>query len=173
MRGNDELPLWVTVKEVNKDVFVWRPAAACYKYLIILLEGFYQRQLLGLLIDTDNPVKTCVACYLYIIDMKLSQQLTACFVLNEEACKALQYISLLMAIPLEEYLVFAENAADAIYRHATALQNMKIVPPELIFDKKCHLRMHHVQKASGIAMCIKRKITDNVGTLIVLSYLIT
>ena len=87
-------------------------------------------------------------------------------------CKAVQHATILTAIPLEEHLIGTEDARHAIDRHATMLQDMQVIIPELILDKESHHRSHRAQETTRIGDGVQRQIANNVGTLIILAHFI-
>jgi hypothetical protein len=86
--------------------------------------------------------------------------------------EAVQYATILSAIPLEEHLVRTEDARYTINRHIPVLQDMQVVIPELILDEESHHRTYSPQETPGVGDGIQRQITDDIGSLVVLSHLI-
>ena len=172
MRGNDEFPFGMPVEETDEDVLVGRPTAASHKHLVLLTESLDKRQMLGLLLDLQHTVKTGVARDVHIGDAQLRQQLAAGFILHEETSETPEHITVTAAIPAEEHLVGAEDAAHAIHWHSAAFQDVQIVPPELIFDEEGPAGMHQVEKPAGIAPSVEGQIANDVCPLIVFPHLI-
>ena len=86
--------------------------------------------------------------------------------------EALQYVSVLAAIPLEENLILAEDATHAVHRDIAVFQNVQVVVPKLILDEEGHFGAYDAQKSTRIGDGVEGKIADDVGTFIVLAYLI-
>ena len=53
------------------------------------------------------------------------------------------------------------------------VENVEVVIPELILYEESYLRLYEFQEPAGIGDSIDRQVADNVGTLIVLSHLIS
>lgn len=50
---------------------------------------------------------------------------------------------------------------------------MEIVVPELVFDEERHDRTHGAKEAACVYHCVDGQVGDDVGTFVILSYLIT
>ena len=79
-----------------------------------------------------------------------------------------QHMTVLVAIPLEEDLIGAEDTRHAIHRNTTMTEDVEIVVPELVLYEECHHWAHGTQKATSIANGIEGQIADDVGTAVVL-----
>ena len=79
---------------------------------------------------------------------------------------------ILTTIPFEKYLIRTENTADTINRHTTMLENMQIVIPKLILNEESHDWTYGTQKTARIRNRIKRQITNNVCSFIILTHFI-
>ena len=86
--------------------------------------------------------------------------------------KAVQHATILPAVPLKEHLVRTENARYTINRHIPVFQDMQIIIPELILDEERHHRTDGPKETTGVRNGIQRQIGDDIGTLIILTYLI-
>ena len=92
-----------------------------------LAESITYRQLLGSLLDLEHTVKTGISHHVDSSYANTFEQALAFLVLHEETGKALQYSGIAPAIPLEEHLVLAEDAAHTVGRNIAMLQNVKEV----------------------------------------------
>ena len=136
-------------------------------------ESLADRQMFSRLLNLEYTVETGISYHIHILDSDAFQQSLAFLILHEETGKTLQYIGITPAIPLEEYLILAEDTAHTIGRNVAMLQDMKEIRPELILDEESHHRTHQAKETDGIQTGIHRHIADDVGTLIVLAHLIT
>ena len=112
--------------------------------------------MLGCVLDLQHAVETGVARNGYIGQADSFQQLLAFFILHIEMGEAFQDASILLAIPAEEHLPFAEDTADAIYGHTTMLKDVQVVIPELVLDEESHLGPYGTQEATGVRNRVER-----------------
>ena len=52
------------------------------------------------------------------------------------------------------------------------MQSLKEIGPELILDEECLLYLDGVQKPADVEGRVKGDVADNIGTLVILAYLI-
>ena len=135
-------------------------------------EALYDGQLLGLLLDLQHAVEAGIASHGDVGQTNLGQKRLAQLVLHIEVGEAFQHSSILVSVPAEEHLVFAEDARHAIDRHVAMLQDMQVVVPELVLDEESHLRAYGTKKTARIANGVEWQIADNISTLVVLAHLI-
>ena len=84
----------------------------------------------------------------------------------------MEHTAILAAVPLEEYLVGTEDAADAIHGHVPVLQDVQVVVPELVLDEERHHGTDSPQEAARIGNRVERQVADDVGSLVVLAHLV-
>ena len=174
MGGNDHLPVFATVEIGDEDGLIGFPTAACHKHMASSTDkGLYNGQMFRLLLDLEHPIETGVAGHGHIRDTNLGQQFAALLVLHIEMGETTQHPGITAGIPAEENLVGTEDARHAVDGYISAFQDMQIIVPELILDEEGHHRTHQSQETDGIKWRVKRKITDDVGTLIILAHLVT
>lgn len=173
MRSDNQPPVSVLIEETDKQILIRRPAAAGDEHLMALPESLDKRQMACLTLYLKHTVETRVAGDVDISDAKTAEQSPAYIVLNEETCETFKHIAVCSSVPTEEHLIGTEDAADTVHRNIAVLQNMQIVPPELVFYEKRDFRMHQIEKSASIIISVKRKITNNIRTLIILSYLVS
>ena len=87
--------------------------------------------------------------------------------------KASQHVPVLKAVPFEENLFLPEYAAYAIYRYSAMAQDVKVIIPELILYEKSLHRAHSAKKTQCICRRIYGQIAHDIGTIIILSHLIS
>ena len=102
----------------------------------------------------------------------LAEQFPASLVLHEEVREAVEHLCIASAIPLEEDLLRAEDARDAVGRDIAVFQDMKVVVPELVFYEQGADGMNCPEKAPCVARCVKRQIAYDVRTLVVLAHFV-
>ena len=183
VRGNDDLPVGMVVEPGDKDFLVGLPAATSDKHFGTLAtrrslltshlqELLYQRQLSGSILNLQHTVEAGVTHNGHIVNANGGQQLLADVVLHIEPGEALQHMGVLTTIPAEEHLSGTEDAADAIDGNAPMLQDMQVVVPKLILDEERHHGTDGAQEATGIGDGVKGQVADDVGSLVVLAYLV-
>ncbi len=128
--------------------------------------------MLGGFLNLKHTVESSVAHDIHLRDTDAFEQTLALLVLHEESGEALQHASISPAVPLEEHLPWAEDAAHAIRRDATMRQDMKEVAPELVLDEESHHRAHQAKESDGVQTSVYRHVADDVGSLVVLAHLI-
>jgi hypothetical protein len=106
------------------------------------------------------------------VDANLLEEHTTLLVLYEEACKTLQHVSILTSVPTEEYLVGTEYGAYAIYGNLPVTQNVQVVIPELVLYEKRRNGTHRTKETTCVGNGVDRQICYDVGTRIVLPYLV-
>lgn len=143
------------------------------KTLCPLTKALDNRQSLRCLLDLQHTVEAGVTDNRDIMDTYLGKQVLADLVLHIEMGEALQHMRILPSVPLEEYLVGTEDAADTIDGHATVLEDMQVVIPELVFDEERHHRMDGPQETAGVGDGVQGKVADDIRSLIILTDLIT
>ena len=175
MRGDDDAPVLVIVEIADEDILVWRPAASGNEHLIALGEGIHDRHLLlaCALLYLQHAVEARVAGNLHIRYAECGEQFTALLVLHEEPGDAVQHAAIAVAIPAEEHLLRAEDAAHAVYGDVVFLHVCHIVPPELILDEERHLRVYYLEEASDVERSVERQVADDVGPLVVLPHFVS
>ena len=143
MRSYQQTPVLMLIEERNEYLLIRWPGTACHKNLIVLFsrdfsssqslcnlslaESITYRQLLGSLLDLEHTVKTGISHHVDSSYANTFEQALTFLVLHEETGKALQYSCIAPAIPLEEHLVLAEDAAHTVGRNIAMLQNVKEV----------------------------------------------
>ena len=174
MRSQDELHTRVGIEVGNDDVLVGCPAAPGHQD-----EGhsggkaLHQRKGACLTADVEHTVETRVAHHRDVVaDAASGQQAGRLLVLHEEVGHELQHLGIVPAIPAEEYLVLAEDAAHAVEGDVMVLAAQDIVHPELILDEEGHLGLHMTEGAYDVARRIERQVADDVGSGIVLPHLV-
>ena len=93
-------------------------------------------------------------------------------VLNEQMLEIAQCLGVSLAVPLEEKLVVTENGRYAENLNSAPVQSAQEVGPELILDKESLLYADGVQEPVYVDGSVKRYVADNIGTLVILAYLI-
>ncbi len=173
MGCENHLPVRMGIHIRDEDILVRLPTAASNKDLMPTDEVLHDRQSLRCLLDLQHTVEAGVTDNRDIMDTYLGKQVLADLVLHIEMGEALQHMRILPSVPLEEYLVGSEDAADTVDGHATVLEDMQVVIPELVFDEERHHRMDGPQETTGISDGIQGKVADDIRSLIILTDLIT
>ena len=115
----NQLHLRMIIKILNEKILIWSPGTSGHKSKCAILELFHQRQLLGLLTNLQNTVKTRISHYRNPCNSNLGKETLRCFVLHKQVIKILQHISVSTSIPLKEYLIFTENGRNTIHGDTT------------------------------------------------------
>ena len=85
---------------------------------------------------------------------------------------AAQATCIFLAIPAEEYLVFAEDARHAVDGNLVAVEHVDVVAPEFIFDEKHRLGTRQTHELAGVGRRVEGEVTHHIGHLVVLPHLI-
>ena len=94
--------------------------------------------------DFDDAIEAGVTHNHDIVNAETCKQFFRLLVLNEEIVELIEWLG--HAVPLEEMLIFTEDAADTIDLHASLMSSMEIMIPELIFDEDGDFGVGHPQE---------------------------
>lgn len=110
MWSNDELHLGMRVEVRDDDILIRLPRATHNQCeLVATSHSCYLRKFLGLRLDLQHAVETCVATHRNVIYTNAVQLLTRLIVLNVEVGEAAKHLAEHSAPWLEERLIGPED----------------------------------------------------------------
>ena len=158
---------------LKQDILVLRPGRTSYECEVPLRKLFSPSILLSLLLDGNDAIETRVAAdgYVLVVTDRCEQTLRL-LILHEDMTEVTEHWAQHTAVRLKESLMLAEDARDEISGNLPTIQFLKDIAPELVLHEESENRLGDVEESSALGGLVIRQVANDVGTLVVLAYLI-
>ena len=163
----------MAVEIVDEDVLVGRPGASCHQHAVVGGKGFYHRQRTCGIVNVNHTVKAGVADDGYILfHPDAGKEAARNLVLHEKVCDAAQATGVVAAVPAEEHLVGAEDAAHAVDGDVAAVEHIDVVAPELVLNQHKHFGLCCFDKTTYRRGGVERQVAHHIGHIVVLAHFV-